>query len=74
MQQLKPDSTRNKGKPLPAPLRRKLEAFVDERGDVEAAKELGISRQTMFRAMAGRPVHRGTASVVETAFGPGGSR
>ena len=63
-----------KGKALPVALRRKLEALVKDKGEVEAAKALGISRQTIFRAIAGQPVHRGTASVVETAFAPGGAQ
>jgi hypothetical protein len=53
------------GKALSLTLRRRLEALVDEMGEIKAAEELGLSRQTLFRAMAGRPIHRGTTSMVE---------
>jgi hypothetical protein len=59
------------GKALSVTLRRQLEALVDAKGEAEAIKELGLSRQALYRAMAGRTIHRGTASLVEAFVAAG---
>ena len=53
------------GKALSVTLRRQLEALVDDKGEELALKELHLSRQALYRAMAGRTIHRGTAALVE---------
>jgi hypothetical protein len=57
-----------KGKPLGAPLRQRLQALVNEQGEVKAAAHLGLARQTLVRALAGLPIQRGTVAQVQAAF------
>lgn len=62
---------KSNGKALSMTLRRQLEALVDAKGEAAAVKELGLSRQALYRALAGRPIHRGTVSLVEAFVASG---
>lgn len=50
--------------PLPEPIRSRLRSVVDLHGEIGAAERLGIHRQTVLRAIAGRPILAGTHALI----------
>lgn len=49
----------------PEELRIALAAMVAERGEATACAALQLSRSSLMRALAGRPVRRGTIALIE---------
>ena len=49
---------------LPADTIAAVRALVDQGSEARAATELGVSRQTLARIIAGLPVQPGTAALV----------
>jgi predicted DNA-binding protein (UPF0251 family) len=42
-----------------------LQRLADDLGDTEAAKQVGISRETMWRVLARRGTYRGTRALIK---------
>jgi hypothetical protein len=56
-------------------IRVQVRKLADTRGEVEAAKKLGVSTTAMLRLLAGREVRRGTLALIREAIAAdGGSR
>jgi DNA invertase Pin-like site-specific DNA recombinase len=54
-------SNRAFGAPLTEEQRARIKRLVDRVGETEAARRLGLPRQTLARALAGLGLRRGTA-------------
>jgi hypothetical protein len=50
---------------VPPPTRDRLRKLIGAIGETEAIAELGVSRQTLSRALAGLGVRRGTVALIE---------
>lgn len=55
-----------KGKPASESVQRRLRALLNQYGDIEAAKLLGVARLTAARLASGLPVWPATADYVAT--------
>lgn len=53
-----------KGKPVDASMRNRLKRCVDVEGDQRVASEVGVSSQTLARALAGLEVYGGTHGAI----------
>jgi hypothetical protein len=54
--------------PLTAMHREKLQRLMTERGEIETLRTLGVSRTTMYRGAAGRPLYASSRIAIETAL------
>jgi len=57
-----------RGRPVSDALRAAAAALVDEVGDVDAAQDIGIGRNTLSRALAGLPILNGNRALLERRF------
>lgn len=57
--------TWKRGEPLSDAAQEKLRLLIKERGEVQAANDIGISRVSVVRAAAGSGVRRVTAIAIE---------
>jgi hypothetical protein len=56
-----------RGEPLEEPDVQWLAQLVDRVGDVQAARCVGLSRETVYRALARRPLHHGSRCAIRDA-------
>jgi len=54
--------------PLPLPLRDRLRALVAREGKRLTLARLGVSRQSLARALAGLPLYPGTRALIRQAL------
>lgn len=58
-----------KGLPAKEHQRKAVERLANERGDAGAAAELGVSRATVGRIIAGRGLYFATRKLLDSVFG-----
>ena len=51
--------------PAPPDVIASIRALLDAKGEVEATKQLGVSRQSFARLLAGLSVHKGTVAAAK---------
>jgi hypothetical protein len=54
--------------PLPLIYREKIEALIREEGETATIRRLAVPRNTLIRALAGRPVRAGSFLLIRDAL------